>query len=236
MPKQANTTQKKKVVSSKSSGRRISTPVGILFVLAAGLFLAVVGTYGYTKYKERDLQAKAAKWKSFTPMSKIIDGGDGVKFVGCKEYTTIGPDAQTGKKMKVTILASKPKTLQFKTDSQGNVNKKPQLYVDNITEKELSNSYVSYGGPFVSSWWGDEVAAYTLNNVGQGDEILSYIISDESRVLSYTPGLRTLPAGVKRMYFAQPDKNSFKTPKEYTSALKTWKKQTISATQIPNCN
>lgn len=231
MPKQ---TKSKKIVSSKGS-RKFSTPVGVLFAVGIGLVLAVAGTYGYTKYKERDLQAKANRWKTFAPFSKVMGAGDGVKFVGCKEYTTIGPDQQTGKKMKVNILASKPKTLMFNTNTQGK-NKQPQFYVENFTPQELSQAFVPTGGAFSVSWWGGELAAFSLNNVTQGDEIMAYVVSDAGIAASFGSSSLLETDATKRVYHSPPHKNTFKTDKEYTNAMKTWKKQTISATQLPNCN
>lgn len=58
MPKQ---TTNKKVVASKS-GRKISTPIGVLLIAVSAILLAIVGTYGYSKYKESSLRAKAANW------------------------------------------------------------------------------------------------------------------------------------------------------------------------------
>ncbi len=226
MPKQ---TTSKKVVTSKG-GRKISTPVGLLFIAVGALFLTIAGTFAYTQYKERDLQAKAAKWKTITPNSIQRDGGDGVKFVGCREYQDIGPDAQQGKLVKVTILASKPKDLSNKG--------KPASAGFGVLNAKRNQ------GVGISSniWWNNELASVSLGNIQVGDKLYVTAESDKSVARPSDTDFDSYESQsnpqLKRIYHTIFIKkpSDYKTEKEYKNALKAFNQKLISVAQLPNCN
>ncbi|MDQ5972111.1 MAG: hypothetical protein QG553_270 [Patescibacteria group bacterium] len=237
MPKSTKKTKSKVVTSSVGKQKpRLLVGLAIVFVIVAVAFL---GTVGYSKYKENDLKAKAGSMKAFVPFSSVVDSGDGVKFVGCKTYTTVGPDSQTGKKMNVTVVASKPKDLAFNNNpNKKSSNRQPELYVDNVTPQDFTKTSITYGGAYTATWWNNEVTSMTIMNVTQGDEILAYVLSDKSVVTPYgTTNINATP-NTKRTYFAAPWNNGsapLNTPQAYQDAAKTWKTKSISATQLPNC-
>jgi hypothetical protein len=230
MPKQTRKSRKK-VVASKS-GRRISTPVGILIVLVAGLFLAVAGTYGYTKYKERDLQAKAAKWKQIVPPSIQRNGGDGIKFVGCRQYTEFGPDNQQNKKIAVTILASKPKSLK-----NNNPNYKDPLVFVNRYKEDPSQGDL---GKTAYKWWNDELAQVRLEGLKVNDSLVIHVWSDLGAGIAGSSQLNFDDPNVKPSdriiyHISGPTRNFYKSDKAYQNAVKAFKKKTISVAQLPSC-
>lgn len=226
MPKQ---TTSKKVVTSKG-GRKISTPVGLLFIAVGALFLTIAGTFAYTQYKERDLQAKAAKWKTITPNSIQRDGGDGVKFVGCREYQDIGPDAQQGKLVTVTILASKPKDLSNKG--------KPASAGFGVLNAKRNQGV----GKSSNIWWNNELASISLGNIQVGDKLYVTVESDKSVSRSSDTGfdeyeLRSNQK-IKRIYHTifLKEPSDYNTAKQYNKALKAYNQKIISVAQLPNCN
>jgi hypothetical protein len=256
MPKQTKTTSKKKIVTSKGS-RRISTPVGVFFALGIGLLLAVAGTYGYTKYKERDLQAKAAKWKSVTPYSVQRNGGDGVKFVACREYLDIGPDTQQSKRVKVHVLASKPKTLKGVPKDQYGAYMGIQVYKSNtgqwfgtsttgLKDRTIWNAPV--GHKINNVWWNNELSYGTTDSnqdVRVGDKIAPYVSSEkslqswpyETRAEAFKDFPNANQAYINSPSpFASASSTKGKDLKTYNKEVKDWANKSISVAQLPNCN
>jgi hypothetical protein len=260
MPKQTKTSQKKKVVSSKTNGRRVSTPLGILIVLLAGLFLAVAGTYGYTKLKERDLQAKANRWKSIVPFAATRNNGDGVKYVACREYIDIGPDAQQGKRIKVSVLASKPKTLKgdFYTNMAGfgvSVYRQanPKTYqggkyakVTAIWERNNAAETAYKKNGLATSWWNGELTSFQVQALA-GDKIVPTVYSQKGNSTTYVAGVNAFSypliknSSFDRIIYTPSAVGDYalksaSTLKSYNDSIKNWQKQAISVTQLPNCN
>ncbi len=259
MPKQ--TTTKKKIVSSKSS-RKISTPVGFLFILIGALFLTIAGTYGYTKYKERDLQAKAGRWKSITPFGAVRNNGDGVKYVACREYNDIGPDTQQGKRIKVTILASKPKGLKGESSNKPapagmgvSVYRQasPKTYqggkyakVNAIWESNTAAATAYKKNGLSITWWNDELTTYQVQAL-TGDKIVPYVLSNKGTTTTYINGVNPFS---KSLITKTPIDRVLYTPtsvgdyvlkdstslKQYNDSIKNWAKNAVSVSQLPNCN
>ena len=235
MPKQ---TTNKKVVASKS-GRKISTPVGLLFIAVGALLLTIAGTFAYTQYKERDLQAKAARWKEIKPFSIERNGGDGVKFVGCREYTDIGPDSQQNKNVRVTVLASKPKNLKYSGKNSNFSDGQPRLYLLKKTTNGAS-------GVLPYKWWNNELAVAQLSDLKVGDKLVVYVQSDASLTGFYDrdnfdtkdPYAAKIGSQVKRIYYAYYTEfqSNNKDKKQQQIKEKTFNKNLISVAQLPNCN
>jgi len=138
MPKQTKAATKKKVVS-KSINQKLSTPAGFILMLVIALALAFIGTLGYTKYKERDLQAQASA-------GALLFDAYGVQIRACRLFY---PPASLGQ---VRITASKPATTTgtFKLTAIS-------YNTSNTTEKPFAVATPS------TSWWGNVVAATNLS-------------------------------------------------------------------------
>lgn len=124
------TTNAKSKVVTGGTKQRSKVKVGLL-VIAGVLLLSAVGYVGFTKYKERDLKAKAAGYAT-------IYNDNGYTIKACRIQTIYGNV--------VRVVASKP------TWTSG--------FFSVTTYKSSSNLYASgrIASKDTSQWWGGNVA------------------------------------------------------------------------------
>jgi len=246
-----NQTSNKKIVASKG-GRKISTPVGLLFVAVIGLLLAFIGTYSYTKYKERDLKAKAAGW---TAISNAATTKNNIQIRACKNYSPIGNDA-AAKPGSVTLVISKPKGAKpnVTVNLYKNYPIKGGVVAGQTIKETISSKVVSNWKPIKSvststirSWWGDEVAAVkldspveTITNAKVGLEFTNSTTGKKVTppyVQSETSGSTTYVRHYYNGYDAAASNGVITTDKAYSAAYRHWvNNYSISVPKITNCN
>jgi len=101
-----------------------------------GAALATAGTLGYTKYKERDLKAKASS-------GALIYNAYGVQMRACRIYNT------ARREFVVRIVATKPANFRLLPSTK--------LGVSSFVAQNRSDFYSTSPASF--SWWGNVVAA-----------------------------------------------------------------------------
>lgn len=239
MPKQ---TSNKKVVSSKSS-KKISTPLGILIVIGVGLLLAVVGTFGYSKYKESNLQAKAA---GYTALPSFYNSG--IKIAACKKPTS------SSWHYDITVIATKDASTKmtkklrgFPSDQSSNpvyavyfpkeVNP-PAKYVK--FQRMWTRDTVHYYSKTQTPWWGGVVNVRTYPAVHKEDQIAAQGASDLGGLRLYDEGEyyiatdKILAPNIDDYWSTNGDPT--KQGPYWLSVLSAWEKRTTNIESLANCS
>jgi len=241
MPKQTNA--KKKVVASKG-GRTISTPLGILIVLGAGLLLAVIGTFGYSKYQESNLKAKAG---SYTALPGFNNSG--ITVSACKK------PGQSASSYKVTVIATKaPETRLTKKlrDFPNETSQNPVYGVYLAQKAPLYDEFklfqyqwtrhddFFYKSKSETPWWGGVVNAREYGNVPVGAKIAAQGASDQGGLQLYDNDLYL----INRDKIYAPNFSDYWSKggnftvesANWLKVVKAWEARTVNVADLANCS
>lgn len=238
MPKQATN---KKVVSSKSTSK-ISTPLGVLLALGVGLLLAVVGTFAYSKYQERSLQAKAS---SYTTLPSFYNSG--IKVAACKKPTS------SAWHYDITVIATKDASTKMTKKLWGypadaSTNPVYAVYFPKEVvppakyvkfQRMWTRDTVKYLPKSQTPWWGGVVNVRSYPSVHKEDQIAAQGASDLGGLKLYDEGEyyiatdKILAPYIDDYYSVGSD--PAKQGAAWLKVLGEWEQRTVNVEALANC-